>query len=149
MILRILVLRPGLMVMAGLTECLPVIPVPEQCFISTMWNDVIHNRCLLVLPLCHTPYAQRMCCKVLFTCFLPCSPIAPAGCGADYLRMQGPVLLTELRPRGYQFRTAGMLAWHLWSLWHRLTPPTAVLLYRSVHKQKRDYSPHPEDRGLL
>ena len=44
MVLRIAILRPGLSVMAGLAERLPVVLIPEQFLISAVRNDVVDNR---------------------------------------------------------------------------------------------------------
>lgn len=41
---RIAVLSSGLPVVAPLTQCLPVRSVPEKLLISSVRNDVIHNR---------------------------------------------------------------------------------------------------------
>ena len=38
------VIPSGLLIVALLTQRLPVRPVPEELLISSVWNDVIHNR---------------------------------------------------------------------------------------------------------
>jgi len=41
---RIVILPSGLPVVAPLTQRLPVRSVPEELQISSVWNDVVHNR---------------------------------------------------------------------------------------------------------
>ena len=44
MIHRMAVLSSGLLIVALLTQRLPVRPVPEELRVSSVRNDVIHNR---------------------------------------------------------------------------------------------------------
>ena len=44
MIHRMAVLSSGLLIVAPLTQCLPVRSVPEELRVSSVRNDVIHNR---------------------------------------------------------------------------------------------------------
>jgi hypothetical protein len=38
------ILRHGLLIMASFAQGLPVALVPEELFVTTVWNNVINNR---------------------------------------------------------------------------------------------------------
>ena len=42
---RPVILPPGFPVMTRFTERLPIAPIPEQLLVTTVGNNVIHNRC--------------------------------------------------------------------------------------------------------
>lgn len=56
----IAVLEPGLSVMAGLAERLPVGLVPEQGGVASMWFDVVNDGGLCVSPVSGALCTQRM-----------------------------------------------------------------------------------------
>ena len=114
----ILILRPGLLVMASFTECLPVPPIPEQGLIPTMGNDVIHHSSLAVPSLFLAFHTERMCGEVLARCFLPCPAISPASCGSNLFWMQSLVFLTVLGTGFHKLGAAWMPAGHLAPIRH-------------------------------
>ena len=50
----------GFMVMTGFTKRLPVALIPEQFLISSVRNDMVHHRRLLVTIPLQAPYAEGM-----------------------------------------------------------------------------------------
>lgn len=102
--------------MTRLTERLPVTPIPEQLLVTTVWDNVIHNRCFGIASLLHALRTQRVGLKERFACLLPAAAIA-ALCGRPcYLRVERLVFLAKLCSGLNQFRAAGMSAGNSWSL---------------------------------
>lgn len=48
---RPVILPPGFPVMTGFTQWLPIAPIPEQFLVTTVGNNVIHNRCFGIASL--------------------------------------------------------------------------------------------------
>lgn len=61
--LLVSVLGHGLGIVTVFAKRLPVLPVPEQSLISTVWRDMIHNSCPRVSALLHTADTQRVALK--------------------------------------------------------------------------------------
>ena len=57
---RIMILRHSLSIMTGFTKRLPVALIPEQFLISSVRNDMVHHRRLLVTIPLQAPYAEGM-----------------------------------------------------------------------------------------
>ena len=110
-ILRIPVFSPCLPVVTSLAQCLPVIPVPEQFPVSSVWFDVVNHCCFGVPSLRHALHAERMGGKVLSACLLPGTPISSACGTSDLLRMEWFVFLTVFFPGIYQFRASWIPQW--------------------------------------
>ena len=72
------VFRPGLAVMAGLTESLPVGFVPEQFLVATMGNDVVDYRCRGQPSLLAAANSERVVQQEGFACRLPAFCVASA-----------------------------------------------------------------------
>ena len=72
----------------SVAESLPVVLIPEQDAVTTVWLDVIHIACLNVASLFQALHTQRMCFKVSFSSFVPCAAVTTAACGACILRMK-------------------------------------------------------------
>ena len=60
MVNRVAVFSSGLLIVALLTQRLPVRPVPEELRISSVRNDVIHNRRRRCDAMLQTLLAERM-----------------------------------------------------------------------------------------
>lgn len=118
------------MIVTWFTQCLPVALIPEQLLVSSVWNDVIHNRRLHIPAALQALCTQRMSLQEQHPC-LPSPAIIPALCGCFRVpRMQFPVFFTVLLSRRHEIRTSWMFAWDLWTVWHRIL-------------QVSDYSSHP------
>lgn len=104
------VFRPGLAVMAGLTESLPVGFVPEQFLVATMGDDVVDYRCRGQPSLLAAANAERVVQQEGFACRLPAFCVASA-VSRGALRI-GLVLGLMQRAvhSGGQVGTAGMVA---------------------------------------
>lgn len=123
MIILVSVFCHGFAVVAGLTQWLPVILVPEQLLVTPMGNDMV-NHCgwhdLTFLLATDTEWMGR---KKCFPCPLPPSVVTLFLCGLGITDMERGVFLTVHRTVGNEHRTAGMLAWCVWSAWHGLLLP--------------------------
>ena len=99
-------------------QALPVALIPEQLLVTTVRNNVMHNRCFGIASLLPAFRTQRVALKERFACLLPAAAIA-ALCGRPcYLRVERLVLFTKLCPRLNQFWTAGVSTRNSWSLRH-------------------------------
>lgn len=115
---RPVILPPGFPVMTGFTQWLPIAPIPEQFLVTTVGNNVIHNRCFGIASLLSAFRTQRVALKERFACLLPAAAIA-ALCGRPCnFRVERLVFLTKLCSRLNQFRTAGVSTRNSWSLRH-------------------------------
>lgn len=104
------VFRPGLAVMAGLAESLPVGFVPEKIPVATMGDDVVDYRCRGQPSLLAAANAERVVQQEGFACRLPAFCVASA-VSRGALRI-GLVLGLMQRAvhSGGQVGTAGMVA---------------------------------------
>ena len=85
--------------MTRFTKGLPVALIPEQILVTTVGNNVIHNRCFGIASLLSAFRTKRVALKERFTCLLPAAAIA-ALCGRPcYLRVERLVFLAKLCPR--------------------------------------------------
>ena len=80
MVRWVAVLIPGLLVVVGFTEWLPVALVPEQRLVTTVWDNVIHNSGSLITPFFQALHAQWVFPQICFACPLPLAGVAAAGC---------------------------------------------------------------------
>ena len=106
------VFQTGLLVVVGFAQRLPVAPGPEQLLVSTVWDDVVNNRCSHVSSLCHALNTQWVRHEKLLAGLLPGAAISATGRASRFLRMEDAVILTVLT-LGHQLRAAGMCAWAL------------------------------------
>lgn len=111
------VFQTGLLVVVGFAQRLPVAPVPEQLLVSTVWDDVVNNRCSHVSSLCHALNTQWVRHEKLLAGLLPGAAISATGRASRFLRMEGAVLIAVLT-LSHQLRAAGMRTWTLWSHGH-------------------------------
>ena len=109
-VFRSAVLIPRLEIVMPFAEALPVRPIPEQGFIPSVRDDMVHHSSFHIPSLCHALDTQGIGFQVLFPRLLPCPVVAAAPRRAYFLRVESFVLLTVLCTGFYQFRTAGMTA---------------------------------------
>lgn len=125
-VLRMAVLISCLLVVAPLTESLPVGFVPEELRITAMWNDVVNYSCLRVHALFHAFLAKRMSRKVTLTRFLPAPAIPTTPRTSDLLWVKRFMLLTILLSCRDQLRTAWMSAGNHRFTWHLSAPSYSI-----------------------
>ena len=119
---RVDVFGQRLLIVTTLAERLPVVLVPEKFLVTTVWNDVIHNRCPDVLALLGTLHTEWMSFQIRLSDFLPPPVVSSLRCRAGHLWMERQVLLT-VEPAGFhQLRAAGVMARCLWSVRHFTFP---------------------------
>ena len=125
---RVDVFGQRLLIVTTLAERLPVVLIPEKFLITTVWNDVIHNRCPDVLALLGTLHTERMSFQIRLSDFLPPPVVSTLRCRAGHLWMERQVLLT-VEPAGFhQLWAAGVMARCLWSVWHGSVLPRKTSL---------------------
>jgi hypothetical protein len=83
-----------LSIMAILTQRLPVGLIPEQFFISTMRNHMVHNGGFHQLPTFPAPDTQRVFFQVPSPGFPPASVITPLRCSGTLCLIQIAVFFT-------------------------------------------------------
>lgn len=86
-----------------------------------MWFYMVNHRSLNVLSVPLTNLTQRMFSKINFAFLPPLAVIASLGCRACNFRMERYMFLAVSSVS--EFRTAGMSARFLWSVWHSLSFP--------------------------
>lgn len=126
LVLRGVILVPGLDAVVSVTEALPVSLVPEENAVSSVRLNVIHIGRLDVAAMLHALNTQWVCFKVTLAGSVPCRAVTTATCGACLLRVEGTVLFTVLRTIGNECGTAWMPARCVWSAGQRLKPPFCV-----------------------
>ena len=97
-------------IVAGFTESLPIVPIPEQFPIPSVGGDMIHNRCLHITSFGKASHAKGMGLQVNSPCLLPAAPVSFLGCGLPVVLVQGFVFLTVHGTVGNQPAAAWMLA---------------------------------------
>ena len=105
-------------IVAGFTESLPIVPIPEQFPVSPMGNDMIHDCCLHITTFGKASHTKRMGLQVHSPCLLPAAPVSFLGCGLPVVLVQGFVFLTVHGAVGNQPATARMLARGVRPTWH-------------------------------
>ena len=105
---RVDVLRQRLLIVAGFTKTLPVAPIPEQLWVTSVWYDVVHHSGLCVSVLPHALSAQRMRPKELLGFPLPSAAVAAPPRRTGHLWMERQVFLTVLLA-GFHQRCAFMM----------------------------------------
>ena len=110
MILGSLIRPPCLYAVVPVAQGLPVAPVPEELLITTMWNNVVHIRCLHEPAFLHALHAQRVCLQEGFSGFLPSATIASTTCTPHFFRMHWLMCLTVFRSVRNQCGATGMAA---------------------------------------
>ena len=115
---RVDVFGQRLFIVAAFAERLPVVLIPEKFLVTTVWNDVIHNRCPDVLALLGTLHTKWMSFQIRLSDFLPPPVVSTLRCRAGHLWMERQVLLT-VEPAGFhQLWAARVMARCLWSVRH-------------------------------
>lgn len=112
------VLCHGFGIMAGFTESLPIVPIPEQFPITSVGNDMIHNCCLHITSFGKASHAKGMGLQVNSPCLLPAAPVSFLGCGLPVVLVQGFVFFTVHGTVGNQPAAAWMLARGVRPTWH-------------------------------
>ena len=120
MIRRVAILSPRLPVMASLAQRLAVRSVPEELRVSSVRNDVIHNRCRSCNTLLQALLTEWMELQELLALSSPTAVVSFRGSGSCSLRLHLLVFLTVLLPCRDEVRAPRMPAGNLWCVWHRL-----------------------------
>ena len=115
---RVDVLSQRLLIMARLTQALPVASIPEQLLISTMGCDVVHHSGFRVSPLSHAFSTQRVALKELLGFPLPSAAVAAPPRRTGHLWMERQVFLTVLLAGFHQRCASRLLAGDFRSVWH-------------------------------
>ena len=105
-------------IVAGFTESLPIVLIPEQFPVSPVRDDMIHHRCLHITSFGKTSHAKGVGLQVNSPCFLPAAPVSFLGCGLPVVLMQEFVFLTVHGAVRNQPTTARMLARGVRPTWH-------------------------------
>ena len=109
---------PGLLVVATLAKCLPVVFIPKECLIASVRNDVVNHRCLHKSAVSFAHYTQRIVPKVTLAFPLPLARVATRGGRPFCFRMQRLVFITIFLSVCNKLTTAGMLTRYVWSVRH-------------------------------
>ncbi len=112
------VLCHGFGIVAGFTESLPIVPIPEQFPISPVWNDMIYNRCFHITSFGKAANTKGMGLQVNSPCLLPAASVSFLAGGLPVVLVQGFVFLTVHGTVGNQPATAWMLARGVRPTWH-------------------------------
>lgn len=116
---RIAVLIPCFFIMAAFTKRLPIAFIPEQLLVSSVRNDMIHNRCFGQLSCLFTFSTEWMSHQVMLPGFLPLASVPTLAGILSVIFVQSSMLLTILSTSGCdQLRTHRMLTWNARSVWH-------------------------------
>ena len=116
--LLVAVFRHGLMVVALLTQSLPVVGVPEQLGVAAMGDDVVNHRGLHQSAPRLAPNTQRVGVEEPSAGFLPAASVSLLGGGFSVVCVERPMLLAVHTAVGNQPTTAGVLAWDVRSVRH-------------------------------
>ena len=84
--------------MAFLTECLPVVRIPEELRITTMRSYVIDHCRLRVLALLQALLTEWMCNQVHLPGFVPSGTITSGRCRPHFFRVHAFMLFTIFLP---------------------------------------------------
>ena len=112
------VLCHGFGIVAGFAESLPIVPIPEQFPITSMGNDMIHNRCFHITSFGKATNTKGMGLQVHSPCLLPAAPVSFLTGGLPVMLVEGLVCLTVHGAIGNQPATARMLARCVRPTWH-------------------------------
>lgn len=112
------VLCHGFGIVAGFTESLPIVPIPEQFPVSPVRDDMIHNRCLHITSFGKASHAKGMGLQVHSPRLLPAAPVSFLTGGLPIVLVQRLVFLTVHGAVGNQPATARMLARGIRPTWH-------------------------------
>ena len=121
--LLVAVFRHGFMVVASLTQSLPVVGVPEQSGVAAMRNDVVNHSSLDQSARPLASGAQRMGVEERGAGFLPAASVSLLGGGLSVVCVERSMLLTVHPAVGDQPTAAGMLAGDVRTARHGQPPP--------------------------
>ena len=121
--LLVAIFRHGLMVVASLTQRLPVVGVPEQCGVAAMGNDVVNHSSLDQSALRLASDAQGVCAEEHGAGFLSAASVSPLGGGFSVVCVEWSMLLAVHTAVGDQPTTAGVFAGDVRAVWHGQPPP--------------------------
>ena len=115
---RVDVLSQRLLIVARLTQALPVASIPEQLLISTMGCDVVNHSGFRVSTLFHAHSAQRVALKELLGLPLPSAAVAALSCRTGRLWVERQMFFAVLLAGFHQGCASGLLAGHFRSVGH-------------------------------
>ena len=122
---RVRILIPCFYIMMLLTKRLPVLLIPEQLIITSMRNNMIHNRCSykLAFLLAFNTEDVLWSCKEPGSCFLPLTSVATLTRALPITTMHGGMLAAIALSVWNHMWTPWMGTWYWSSVWHSLHSP--------------------------
>lgn len=111
-VLRIGILVPCLVIMAGFAKALPVVLVPKKNRVTTVRFYMIDHRCFHCHSFFIALHTQRMQTKISLPCFLPSASVPALPAAHPVTAVVYFMFLTIISVR--QLRASGMMAWLLW-----------------------------------
>ena len=130
-------------IVAGFAKGLPIVPIPEQFPITSMGNDMIHNRCFHITSFGKATNTKGMGLQVHSPCLLPAAPISFLAGSLPVVLVQELVFLAIHSSVGNQPSTARMLARGVRPTWHgthvlsgSVPPPGQCHELRHPHHQQ-------------
>lgn len=122
-VILVSILRHGFRIVAGFTQRLPVLLIPEELRITSMGNDVVNNCCWHSLSLALAANTQRVGGKKQFPCPLPSAVVAFFLGGLGIVCVERCVFLTVPCAIRDKPAAAWVLAWCVGSVRHGLFLP--------------------------
>lgn len=123
------ILPGGFLVVVLLAQGLPIATIPEQSLVTTMWDDMVNNRCPVIHAFRRALHAERMCSEEQFAGFLPCAVI-PTFSGRPYcLWVKGKMFIAVLRSIGHESSAAGVMAGCVGSVRQDNSTPSVFWLF--------------------
>ena len=118
MVGRMAVFPTSLFVMTALTKAAPVAAIPEECLVTTVWNDMVNDCSCHDLPLLLASDAQRMGIEKDPSGLLPLPVVSFLFCSFGIVVMELDVFLTVKSAVRNRPPATWMLARCIWSARH-------------------------------
>lgn len=136
LILDVPVFRHRLLVMAALAQGLPIFCIPKELRITTVWFDMVDNRCRCQDTFLFAANAPRMPAEVPLPCLLPSPVVATFSSRPSVVLVEPCMFFTILLPVRHQPWTTGMRAGRLGFMRHGT-------ISSSVWQAQLDLNQHP------
>lgn len=127
---RVRILIPCFYIMMLLAKRLPILLIPEQLVVTSMRNDMIHNRCFykLTFLLALDTKDVLWSCKEPGSCFLPLTSVATLTRALPITTMHGGMLAAIALSVWHHTWAPRMSTWYRSSAWHWLHTPFCYIL---------------------